>query len=41
MSEKKAKGPRKQRKLLRLTPMAVDVDALLPPELLKLFGCDP
>ncbi len=39
--DRKAKGPRKQRKLLGLTHMSDDFDAPLPPELLKLFGYDP
>jgi prevent-host-death family protein len=41
VSDRKTKGPRKQRKLLELTYMSDDFDAPLPPELLKLFGYDP
>lgn len=35
------KEPRKPANALGLTYMADDFDAPLPPELLKLFGCDP
>ncbi len=35
------KGPRKPAGAFKLTYMADDFDAPLPPELLKLFGYDP
>lgn len=35
------KGPRKPAGALKVTYMADDFDAALPPELLKLFGYDP